>query len=302
MLRTRRRRLRRARRVPRLKGLALGKLIPNIITVSAACSGLTGIRFAIEARWELDIDLVGVIEDPHRPPWRIVAADRIAEAQIVDIEPTVDDAVGGFFGCDVTARERQKLIARIMPGNRGHIGLGRAGELQVIGAPVSDDDEVGAQALGDGFDQHVRLCRRAGTADRIADHPADGVAGRDGDDLLTRLERDVADVPGRRIELVECAFRIGIDLDRVDIAVPAWLHRSGGVGVRDALFRRPRVLRGRLPFPRHWHQLTRQGQRLRHGDDLDGSRRLGSERRGIEVFRVVTYLGRQLLCGAGGEQ
>lgn len=55
MLRSRRQRLRRARRVPRLKGLALGKLVPNIITVSAACSGLTAIRFAIEAKWELAV-------------------------------------------------------------------------------------------------------------------------------------------------------------------------------------------------------------------------------------------------------
>lgn len=55
MLRSRRRRLRRARRVPRLKGLALGKLVPNIITVSAACSGLTAIRFSIEAQWELAV-------------------------------------------------------------------------------------------------------------------------------------------------------------------------------------------------------------------------------------------------------
>lgn len=50
MLRSRRRR--RTRRLPRLKGLSIGKLIPNFITVSAACSGLTGIRFAIEERWD----------------------------------------------------------------------------------------------------------------------------------------------------------------------------------------------------------------------------------------------------------
>jgi CDP-diacylglycerol---serine O-phosphatidyltransferase len=58
MLRSRRRRLRRARRVPRLKGQAFSKLIPNIITVSAACSGLTAIRFAIEARWELAVGAI----------------------------------------------------------------------------------------------------------------------------------------------------------------------------------------------------------------------------------------------------
>jgi CDP-diacylglycerol--serine O-phosphatidyltransferase len=55
MLRSRRRRLRRPRRLPRLKGLALSKLIPNIITVSAACSGLTGIRFALETKWDLAV-------------------------------------------------------------------------------------------------------------------------------------------------------------------------------------------------------------------------------------------------------
>ena len=53
MLRSRRRRYRRrSRRIPRLKGLSIGKLIPNFITVSAVCSGLTGIRFAIEGRWD----------------------------------------------------------------------------------------------------------------------------------------------------------------------------------------------------------------------------------------------------------
>lgn len=53
MLRSRRRRrLRGQRRIPRLKGLSVGKLIPNLITVSAVCAGLTGIRFAVEGRWE----------------------------------------------------------------------------------------------------------------------------------------------------------------------------------------------------------------------------------------------------------
>ena len=53
MLRSRRRRrFRGARRLPRLKGLTVGKLIPNLITVSAVCAGLTGIRFAVDGRWE----------------------------------------------------------------------------------------------------------------------------------------------------------------------------------------------------------------------------------------------------------
>jgi len=53
MLRSRRRRRSRGtRRIPRLKGLTVGKLIPNLITVSAACAGLTSIRFAVESRWD----------------------------------------------------------------------------------------------------------------------------------------------------------------------------------------------------------------------------------------------------------
>ncbi len=53
MLRSRRRRRSRGtRRIPRLKGLTVGKLIPNLITVSAACAGLTAIRFAVESRWD----------------------------------------------------------------------------------------------------------------------------------------------------------------------------------------------------------------------------------------------------------
>ncbi|NKB59838.1 MAG: CDP-diacylglycerol--serine O-phosphatidyltransferase [Alphaproteobacteria bacterium] len=43
------------RRIPRLKGLTIGKLIPNIITVSAACAGLTAIRFAVEQHWNFAV-------------------------------------------------------------------------------------------------------------------------------------------------------------------------------------------------------------------------------------------------------
>ncbi len=59
MLRSRRRRrLRGARRIPRLKGLTVGKLIPNIITVSAACAGLTAVRFAVEGRWDYAVTAI----------------------------------------------------------------------------------------------------------------------------------------------------------------------------------------------------------------------------------------------------
>ncbi len=39
-------------RSPRAKGLSLRAVLPNAITAAALCSGLTGIRFAIEGDWE----------------------------------------------------------------------------------------------------------------------------------------------------------------------------------------------------------------------------------------------------------
>ncbi|UCH73586.1 MAG: CDP-diacylglycerol--serine O-phosphatidyltransferase [Rhodospirillales bacterium] len=51
-MKLRRKRSRKLRRLPRLKGQSVSKLIPHIITVGAACAGLTAIKYAIDARWE----------------------------------------------------------------------------------------------------------------------------------------------------------------------------------------------------------------------------------------------------------
>jgi CDP-diacylglycerol--serine O-phosphatidyltransferase len=57
---------RRPRRAhPRLKGLSLNRLLPNMLTVLALCSGLTGIRFAMQEMWEqavLSIVIAGVLD------------------------------------------------------------------------------------------------------------------------------------------------------------------------------------------------------------------------------------------------
>ncbi|MEC4591363.1 MULTISPECIES: CDP-diacylglycerol--serine O-phosphatidyltransferase [Nitrospirillum] len=45
-------RRRRAIRPPRLGGLTINKLLPNMLTVLALSAGMTGIRFATEQRWE----------------------------------------------------------------------------------------------------------------------------------------------------------------------------------------------------------------------------------------------------------
>lgn len=43
------------RAVPRFKGLSISKLIPNMITVAATCAGLTGVRFALDEKWEFAV-------------------------------------------------------------------------------------------------------------------------------------------------------------------------------------------------------------------------------------------------------
>lgn len=43
--------MRRYRRTPRLKGLSINRLIPNMLTILALCAGLTGIRFALLGQW-----------------------------------------------------------------------------------------------------------------------------------------------------------------------------------------------------------------------------------------------------------
>lgn len=49
---TPRRERRERRKLPRLKGLSLNTLLPNVLTMMALCAGLTAIRFGIQARWE----------------------------------------------------------------------------------------------------------------------------------------------------------------------------------------------------------------------------------------------------------
>ncbi len=60
-----RKKSRKLRRVPRFKGLSVSKLIPHIITVGAACAGLTAIKFAMDGRWEsavIAIVVAGVLD------------------------------------------------------------------------------------------------------------------------------------------------------------------------------------------------------------------------------------------------
>ena len=43
---------RRHRRPPRIAGLSINQMIPNMLTLSALCAGLTSIRFGLHEKWE----------------------------------------------------------------------------------------------------------------------------------------------------------------------------------------------------------------------------------------------------------
>lgn len=58
-------RRRKNRRTPRLKGQAINKIIPHIITVSAMCVGLTAVRFGLDGKWEfavIAIVIAGILD------------------------------------------------------------------------------------------------------------------------------------------------------------------------------------------------------------------------------------------------
>ena len=115
-----------------------------------------------------------------------------------------------------------------------------------------------------------------GAAFGVADDPAHGVAGGDGagaDQLLAGLQRDVGDLAGRGIDLIERALDEGVDLDGVDEAVAHRLHAGGGVGLGDAGGRVGAARRSALVALTRLH-LAGQRQRRRQLDDLDRRRRI----------------------------
>ena len=142
-----------------------------------------------------------------------------------------------------------------------------------------------------------------GAALGVADDPAHGVAGGDGagaDELLARLERDVGDLAGRGIDLIERAVGEGIDLDGVEIAGAGRLHARRAIRLVDA-----RVRIGCLGRcgPSGWKrlELARQRQRLRQLDDLHGLGRIGLKHRLLRRV-VVADLGRLPGGRAGAER
>ena len=76
----------------------------------------------------------------------------------------------------------------IGPGQRGHVGRSRCVHLQMVGAAIRGDDEVGVEVGGGRLDEDVDDSVLALAAQGVADDPAHGIAGGDGDELLAGLQ------------------------------------------------------------------------------------------------------------------
>ena len=171
-------------------------------------------------------------------------------------------------------------------------------QLEMIGAAIGVDDEVGDEIGARRLHQDVDALGRAGTALRVADDPAYGVAGGDGagtDKLFARLERDVGDFARRGIDLIERAIGERVDLDGVEIARPGRLNAGRAIRLIDA---RVRIGCFGRCGPSAWKrlELARQRQRLRQLDDLHGLGRIGLKHR---LLRRVVVADLRRLPGGG---
>ena len=270
---------------------------------------MNGIRSAtlalIDPAGELDIDLVAVIEGAQRLPRRSIAGDGVAETNRLNRQ-IGGNRLGGV-GLGVLTAQGGELILRIGPGQGRHCRLFGTIHLQMVGAPIGGDDQIGLEARGERLDQHMHPLTIAGTAQGVADHPAHGVASRNSGEFFARFKGDVAHPLRRGVELIERPFAEGVNLDGVDVAVFGRLQggrpiggvhpRGGWTGIRFDLAGR------RL-------KLARQRQHRGNFDDLYGHRWGGLDRRRFKILPVIGDLrrwigdraGRKRQSGSGGDQ
>ena len=126
---------------------------------------------------------------------------------------------------------------RIVPGHRGHPGRFGGGELDQIGAAIRRDDEICLEAAAGGLDHHVDTTAYAAATRRIADDPANRIAGSDRHEIFPRLQRDDRHATGAGVDLVERPVRVRPHLDRIDVALARRSHARLGVGLLNALLR-----------------------------------------------------------------
>ena len=161
----------------------------------------------------------------------------------------------------------------------------------MVGAQIGVDDEIRHQVGAGRLHQDVDLQSRARTALRVADDPADRVAGGDrpgADELLAGLQGDIGDLPDGRIDLIERAAGVRVDLHGVYEAVAHRLHARGGVGLVDA---GRRIVIGDL------------GRSLRGGAAGERRRRKQQSREcGCAISRISGFTERRLHCPSSRDQ
>src|SRR4029077_3419014 len=118
------------------------------------------------AAWKLDEDLGAVVKGAQRPPSGGVAFDRIPEIEPGEVEPDVDR--GGGFGDRIVPAQGDQLVLRVLPGDRGHVGLLGGAQLKVIGTAVGVDDQIGEKIRASWLDLDVDAFRRPGPAFGVA--------------------------------------------------------------------------------------------------------------------------------------
>ena len=129
----------------------------------------------------------------------------------------------------------------------------------------------------------------------VADNPACGVAGSDrpgSGQAFAGFKRDVGDLAGCGIDLIEGAFAPGIDLDCIVVTIPAWLDAGRRIGILN-----PAGRRGCGGTPTRRRPARRNVQRLRalipqHGGNDRQCRHIG----------IVADLRRLLRRGASGQR
>ena len=139
----------------------------------------------------------------------------------------------------------------------------------MVGAPVRVHDEIAGDVGARGLDENMDACGGSSAACGVANDPARGVAGRDragAGKPLSGFERDIRDLPGGGIDLVERAFAPRKDLHGVVVALLSRLDPCGGIGSNDARLRRIRfrvAAAGRRPWGRRVDGARRSFGRVR---------------------------------------
>lgn len=177
-----------------------------------------------DAAREDDIDPAAVVEDGYRPPRWAVTGKPVA-------------VVARGLGRNDRRRWNGLPLAgglsRIGPGNGRHIERFAGAQFDHVGTPVGGDDEIGRDVWARWFDEDVDA---AACTDPLGvpDNPAGGVTRRDRPgtgQALARFQRNIGDLPRRSIDLIECTFRPGVDLNGVIVAFAAGFDAGGGIGV-----------------------------------------------------------------------